>query len=173
MRFSTLRGQTPPQAVQRLCEGSDPQGAVKNNSRRLSATAAPSATAPALATSSHTRSRDVAMLVDEVQKACLLSDPHLCDFFCHEKSPPLPPSSVITPSPHRVVATKKLAHWFNRSIIPLRLERPLDAGHGLWPWTLARGRPEPVEGRAERVEGRRSGATGSARGDPLWTMDCF
>ena len=45
---------------------------------------------------------------------------------------------------------------------PVALSRPLDAGHGLWPWALARGRPE----RAERVEGRRSGATGSARGDP-------
>ena len=64
--------------------------------------------AAALATPSHLRSRDVSLLVHEVQVATLLLDAHLCNFFCHEKSPPLPQCLVITPSPHRVVAMNSI-----------------------------------------------------------------
>ena len=54
-------------------------------------------------------------------------------------------------------------------------ERPLDSGHGLWPWALARDRV-PREGKSSRGRPERSaakskgdevGAPGSARGDPL------
>jgi len=56
-----------------------------------------------------------------------------------------------------------------------RERRPLDSGHGLWPWALARDRV-PSEGKSSRGRPERSaakskgdevGAPGSARGYPL------
>jgi len=73
-----------------------------------------------------------------------------------------------TPTPKRQIAA-----FVNRA--PYRLFRPLDSGHGLWPWALARdgvpregkysrGRPERS---AAKSKGDEVGAPGSARGDPL------
>ena len=56
-----------------------------------------------------------------------------------------------------------------------RLFRPLDSGHGLWPWALAHD-GVPTEGKSSRGRPERSvakskgdevGAPGSARGNPL------
>ena len=49
----------------------------------------PPAATTALATSSHLGSRDVPLLVHEIEIAALLPDSDLCDLLCHETSPPL------------------------------------------------------------------------------------
>jgi hypothetical protein len=58
----------------------------------------------------------------------------------------------------------------------IKLGRPLDSGHGLWPWAFARD-GVPREGKSSRGRPERSaakskgdevGAPGSARGDPLF-----
>ena len=69
-----------------------------------------------------------------------------------------------TGAPHRQAPTPKhqIAAFVNRA--PYRLFRPLDSGHGLWPWAPARD-GVPREGKSSRGRPERSAA--KSKGDEV------
>ena len=89
-----------------------------------------SASTPTLTTSGHAGSRNIALLVHEIEVACLLLDTDFCNFFCHDKSPPS--HSVLVPrvatpgcGEHSEHVTSR-SRWDRRaaSASPLLIEPP-------------------------------------------------
>ena len=108
---------TPPfhrqEQVFRRCE----MGARRTRNRwPLPATAAAASATAALATSSHFRSRNVPLPVDEVEIPTLLSNADFRNFLCHGTSPPLPhlgrEAPALPGSSHRVVTMNPVRYRY-------------------------------------------------------------